>query len=198
MISPAAKPDVVASFVSTSKACATLIATFLIVSCTNGAETSRSAAKGDVTLPTAGQLASIPLGDVAGAAPNNGGSTIPNPYHNDAGATEEGRVLFERMNCAGCHGYALGGGMGPNLADTYWRYGGAPAQIYNSIFQGRPRGMPAWGAALSSSEIWKITAYIQAHGGAFPAAQADKGRQGNLGDKNTDAASSLKGLHDAN
>ncbi|MEP6778586.1 MAG: cytochrome c [Gemmatimonadaceae bacterium] len=181
-----------------AKACAAVVATFMIVACSKGAETSRSGANGDVVLPSAGQLASIPLGDVAGAAPNNGGSTIPNPYHNDAGATEEGRVLFERMNCAACHGYTLGGGMGPNLADTYWRYGGAPAQIYNSIFQGRPRGMPAWGAALSSAEIWKITAYIEAHGGAFPAAQADQGRQGNRGDQKTDAASSLKGLHDAN
>ena len=107
-------------------------------------------------------------------------------------------MLFERMNCAACHGYTLAGGMGPNLMDTYWRYGGAPAQIYNSIFQGRPRGMPAWGLALSQSEIWKITAYIEAQGGAFAASRADQGRQGNLGDQNTAAASSLKGLHDGN
>jgi cytochrome c oxidase cbb3-type subunit 3 len=179
-------------------ACAAMFAIGLLSSCKQSGDKSRSGANGDVVLPTAGQLASIPLGDVAGSAPNNGGSTIPNPYEGDAGATEEGHVLFERMNCAGCHGYTLGGGMGPNLADTYWRYGGAPAQIYNSIFQGRPRGMPAWGAALSSSDIWKITAYIEAHGGAVPAEKADQGRQGNRGDQNTAAASSLKGLHDAN
>ncbi len=171
---------------------------FATVACNNSSETLRSGATGDVTLPSAGQLASIPLGDIAGAAPNKGGSRIPNPYEHNVAATEEGHVLFERMNCAGCHGYTLGGGMGPNLADSYWRYGGAPAQIYNSIFEGRPRGMPAWGQALSQSEIWKITAYIEAYGGAFPAAAADQGRQGNLGDKNTSAASSLKGLHDAN
>ncbi|MEO7997887.1 MAG: c-type cytochrome [Gemmatimonadaceae bacterium] len=167
------------------------------LSCGGRADVSRSGLH-EVTLPAAGQLASIPLGDVAGAAPNDAGSDIANPFHGDIPAIEEGHALFERMNCAACHGYTLAGGMGPNLADTYWRYGGAPAQIYNSIFQGRPRGMPAWGSALSQTEIWQITAYIEAHGGAFAAMSADQGRQGNLGDQRTGAASSLKGLHDGN
>ena len=166
-------------------------------SCKQDAEVSRSGATGDASLPSAGQLASIPLGDLAGAATSRVKSQIPNPYHDDVGATAEGQLLFERMNCAACHGYTLAGGMGPNLTDTYWRYGGAPAQIYNSIFEGRPRGMPAWGEALSQSEIWKITAYIEAHGGAFSASAADLGRQGNLGDQSTAAASSLKGLHNS-
>ncbi len=141
-------------------------------------------------------ITDIPLGDVAGAASYT--RTLANPYEGNAQAVQDGKNLFVKMNCAGCHGYTLGGGMGPNLADTYWRYGGAPAQIYNSIYQGRPRGMPAWGQALSQAEIWKITAYIEAHGGAFPATNADQGRQGNLGDQTTGAASSLKGLHDGN
>ena len=74
-------------------------------------------------------IAAIPLGDVVGAAANSGGS-IPNPYAGSAEAVQQGHHLFIQMNCAGCHGYGAKGGMGPNLTDTYWRYGGVPAAIF--------------------------------------------------------------------
>ena len=45
--------------------------------------------------------------------------------------------------------------------------------------------MPAWGRALTPAQIWKIVAYIESKGGAFPAALADRGRQGDLGDNRT-------------
>ena len=38
-----------------------------------------------------------------------------------------------------------GGGIGPPLMDDRWIYGSAPENIYASIVQGRPNGMPAWG-----------------------------------------------------
>src|SRR5688500_15995571 len=43
---------------------------------------------------------------------------ITNPYATDAAAVAEGRALFVGMNCAGCHGPAGGGGIGPPLADA--------------------------------------------------------------------------------
>ena len=82
------------------------------------------------------------------------------------------------MNCAGCHGYDANGGMGPNLTDTYWRYGGSPAAIFKSIYEGRPQGMPAWNPALPPDEIWKLVAYIQSLGGAYSAAQYEASVQG--------------------
>ena len=144
-------------------------------------------------LPITGAIPRVAIGDLAGVGNNTLDATIPNPYANDRAAAEAGHQHFVDMNCAACHGYDLKGGMGPDLTDTYWRYGGAPADIYKSIFEGRPQGMPAWGRALPSAEIWKIVTYIESKGGAFPPALADRGRQGDLGDQDTTSGSTLKG-----
>ncbi|HEX7384186.1 MAG TPA: c-type cytochrome [Burkholderiaceae bacterium] len=122
-------------------------------------------------------IAAVPLGDVAGAAPNTGGD-IRNPYANSPEAVQQGHELFVTMNCAGCHGYEAKGGMGPDLTDTYWRYGGSPVAIFKSIYEGRPQGMPAWNPALPPEEIWKLAAYIESLGGAYTAAQYHASIQG--------------------
>lgn len=163
----------------------------------NAPDAVRNGAVGAVALPPDSLLARVPVGDLAGATPNRITATIPNPYSGNTAAIEAGRQLFTRMNCVGCHGYDLHGGMGPNLTDTYWDYGGAPAQIFKSIYSGRPKGMPAWGRALTADEIWKLVAYIQSKGGAFPASQAEAGLQGNLGNQDTTAAATLKGRQSA-
>lgn len=114
-------------------------------------------------------IAAVPLGDVAGAASTHLPAALGNPYGDDnAQAIAQGKELFIAMNCAGCHGYGATGGMGPNLNDKYWRYGGAPANIFKSIYEGRPQGMPAWNPALPPREIWKLVAYIESLGGAYP------------------------------
>lgn len=87
-----------------------------------------------------------------------------NPYENDAVAVMEGRRLFVRMNCSGCHGGHAGGGMGPSLRDHDWIYGSSPARIHDSIKEGRAHGMPTWGTKLPDEQIWKLTAYIQSLG----------------------------------
>lgn len=144
-------------------------------------------------LPPEGNLARVAIGDLAGAGNNTFETVIANPYANDMSAIKEGHELFVNMNCAGCHGYDLKGGMGPSLVDTYWRYGGSPADIYKSIFEGRPQGMPAWGRSIPAVEIWKVVAYIQAKGGTFAPTLADRGRQGDLADEDTTSGSTLKG-----
>jgi len=93
--------------------------------------------------------------------------SIPNPYRDNPQAVASGKALYVRMNCAGCHAYNAKGNMGPDLTDTYWRYGGLPAQIYSSIHDGRAKGMPAWGSQLPPQEIWKLVAYIQSFGGTY-------------------------------
>jgi mono/diheme cytochrome c family protein len=65
------------------------------------------------------------------------------------------------MNCDGCHGAGALGWVGPSLVDGRWRYGGADGEVYQSIFYGRPRGMPAYGGILSSDAIWKIVTYLR-------------------------------------
>ena len=178
--------------------------------CRRDTQDVRGAARGEVVLPSQdtavvrtadttglpaeGILARVAIGDIAGVGNNTLDATIKNPYHGDMAAIKEGHDLFVGMNCAGCHGYDLKGGMGPDLTDTYWRYGGAPADIYKTIFEGRPQGMPAWGRTMPPALIWKVVAYIESKGGGFPAALADRARQGDLGDDaDTTSFGTLKG-----
>jgi mono/diheme cytochrome c family protein len=106
---------------------------------------------------------------------------VANPLAGQPAAIEAGKVLFVQMNCAGCHGYDLKGGtMAPDLTDRYWRYGGTPAQIYASIANGRPKGMPSWRTALPPGDIWRLVSYIQSQGGTTPPAQFQAGEQGDL------------------
>jgi mono/diheme cytochrome c family protein len=76
-------------------------------------------------------------------------------------AAEEGAALFTSMNCDGCHGGGAVGAVGPSLTDGRWRYGGADADIFRSIAEGRPKGMPSFGGALQPATIWRLVAYIK-------------------------------------
>jgi len=103
-----------------------------------------------------------------GTPPPSGGATAPapvtpivNPYARNRAAMAEGRQLFVRFNCSGCHGGRAGGGMGPSLRDVDWIYGQNDAHIYSSISDGRAHGMPAWQPRLTSDQIWKLVTYIQ-------------------------------------
>ena len=55
---------------------------------------------------------------------------------------------FIQFNCVGCHAANGGGGMGPALSEGQFIYGSTPANLFLSIYQGRPNGMPAWGELL--------------------------------------------------
>ena len=81
-------------------------------------------------------------------------------YDGNVQAIAEGKRLFDWYNCSGCHFHGAGG-IGPSLIDSTWIYGDKMDQIYASIYQGRPNGMPSWGAKLSSTEIWELAAYIR-------------------------------------
>jgi cytochrome c oxidase cbb3-type subunit 3 len=70
-------------------------------------------------------------------------------------------VLFLQNNCYGCHGGLAGGGMGPSLRDTVWKFGGSDSAIYRSIHDGRPMGMPTWGKSLSPSDMKTLVVYIK-------------------------------------
>jgi cytochrome c oxidase cbb3-type subunit 3 len=86
--------------------------------------------------------------------------TIKNPVQGDPQAPERGMRYFINFNCVGCHADNGGGGMGPALSNNTFIYGAQPENIYLSIFQGRPNGMPAWGAVLPDSVIWDLVTYI--------------------------------------
>jgi cytochrome c oxidase cbb3-type subunit 3 len=89
---------------------------------------------------------------------------VRDPYAGDASAIASGRQLFVGMNCAGCHSSYGGGAIGPSLRDSLWIYGNQDAQIFSSIAEGRPNGMPAWGGRLPDDVIWRLVAYIKTLG----------------------------------
>jgi cytochrome c oxidase cbb3-type subunit 3 len=109
-----------------------------------------------------GPGATTPIGPVAG--PKVGRIEIENPYEGESAAANAGRAAFVQFNCYGCHGYHGGGGMAPSLRDEDWIYGGAPVQIYDTIFRGGANGMPSWGSRLPDSQIWQLVTYIRTLG----------------------------------
>jgi cytochrome c oxidase cbb3-type subunit 3 len=129
----------------------------------------RTTAATPADLPAGTQVSGVPLGQPPGE-PASPATSIKNPYEGDAAAVTQGKALFAAMNCVYCHGDNGSGLMGPALNGHGWRYGGAPAQLYNSIHDGRPQGMPAWGARLPPDQIWKLVAYLESLGGAKPPA----------------------------
>lgn len=89
---------------------------------------------------------------------------VANVYEENAYALSQGKSLFRKMNCSGCHGQG-GGGMGPALMDDKWTYGSEPANIYATIVQGRPNGMPAFGGHLTNEQVWQLVAYVRSMSG---------------------------------
>jgi len=96
----------------------------------------------------------------AGGVPPPGG-TLTNPHMGDAAVAKQGALLFTSMNCDGCHGGDASGSIAPSLADGRWRYGGADAEVFNSIFYGRPKGMPAFGGLLGTEGVWMLVTYLR-------------------------------------
>jgi len=86
---------------------------------------------------------------------------VENPAAEDTGSAERGMKYFANFNCSGCHAANGGGGMGPALSNRKFIYGDKPEQIYLSIAQGRPAGMPAWGTVLPGPVIWDLVSYIR-------------------------------------
>jgi len=83
-----------------------------------------------------------------------------NPYEGNPDAIKRGKEIF-LSKCSACHGENAKGGIGPDLTDNKWKYGGSDKEIYMSIANGRPGGMPPWGTTLSDDDIWKVIAYLR-------------------------------------
>jgi cytochrome c oxidase cbb3-type subunit 3 len=110
---------------------------------------------------------------VSGLFPGGGAPPPPDPigqpFQGNKQAIAAGKELFGQMNCSGCH-FNGGGGMGPALMSGHWRYGGQIDQIYASIAQGRPNGMPSWQGSLVPAMIWELAAYVKSLAETAPAA----------------------------
>ena len=116
--------------------------------------------------PTVGQR----LGDLRPGESGEGLTETQATYTFDgknAYDASQGRQLFHWYNCAGCHSNG-GGGMGPALMDDKWLYGHEPEDIYRTIMEGRPNGMPSFKGRIPTDQAWQLVAYVRLMGGLAP------------------------------
>jgi cytochrome c oxidase cbb3-type subunit 3 len=103
---------------------------------------------------------------------NPGANSIPTPpnsnmYQESAYAVAEGQKLYEEYNCVGCHAHG-GGGIGPPLMDRDWIYGSEPGNVFATIMQGRPNGMPSFRNRIPEYQAWELAAYVRSLAGLLP------------------------------
>jgi cytochrome c oxidase cbb3-type subunit III len=119
-----------------------------------------------------GPNAAYTLNTVQVSGINPGASPVnpPQPsniYQESAYAVSEGQRLYQQYNCVGCHANG-GGGMGPALMDNFWIYGSEPQNIFTTIMEGRPNGMPSFRNRIPEYQAWEIAAYVRSLSGLLP------------------------------
>lgn len=133
--------------------CAVALAATLLAACNRATEPQTAGPAPEVAGNV--QMPSIQPG-MARAPPE-----VKIPFAGDAQAIVDGERLYGQFGCAGCHAGG-GGGMGPPLIDEQWIYGSAPANIFATIIEGRPQGMPSFRAHLSTEDAWRLVSYVRA------------------------------------
>src|SRR5688572_28985262 len=116
-----------------------------------------------------GAAAQLPTLTTLHAGPASPAPGSVSPFRENAWGMAEGKRLFTAYNCAGCHANG-GGGMGPALMDEKWIYGSQPINIFASIVEGRPNGMPSWRGKVPDAQVWQLVAYVQSMSGQAPKA----------------------------
>lgn len=111
---------------------------------------------------------------------------VENPYGYNAQAISEGKRLFTWYNCVGCHANG-GGGMGPALMDERWIYGSDPENVFATIVEGRPNGMPAFRGKIPTRQVWQLVAYVHSLSGNVPK-DAASGREDGMQVRKQDQA----------
>jgi cytochrome c oxidase cbb3-type subunit 3 len=87
-----------------------------------------------------------------------------NSSEDSAYDVSEGKRLFEWYNCSGCHSHG-GGGMGPPLIDDKWIYGSDPSNVFATIVEGRPNGMPSFRNKIPDAQVWQLVAFVRSMSG---------------------------------
>jgi len=130
----------------------------LMLATTVQAQEAQKGANGDdrFALPP---VSLVPIAP-GGGTPVEGKSKIAEEYAKSPEHIEAGRQLFSAMNCNGCHSSG-GGGMGLNLMDQNWVYGGSIENIAATIVEGRPNGMPTFRGLIPMEQIWELAAYVK-------------------------------------
>jgi cytochrome c oxidase cbb3-type subunit 3 len=53
--------------------------------------------------------------------------------------------------------------------DDQWLYGSEIENVYATIVQGRPNGMPSFRNRIPDQQVWQIAAYVRSMSGLTPA-----------------------------
>lgn len=95
-----------------------------------------------------------------GTGSSTGGTTTPVPPVQTAtlNAAGEGRRLYLKLNCYGCHGMGAAGAMGPNIirADA--------GDVSEAVLQGEGEGMPSYRNLVTATDLANLTAYLRSIG----------------------------------
>jgi cytochrome c oxidase cbb3-type subunit III len=121
----------------------------------------------DFKLPNGDQLASSTRLTVLQPGSPSPPPMTESPFNGNAYALSEGKRLYSAYNCVGCHAKG-GGAIGPALMDHRWIYGSRPDQIFSTIIQGRPNGMPSFGGRIPEQQVWQLVAYVESMSGHVP------------------------------
>ena len=74
----------------------------------------------------------------------------------------EGKALYIKVGCQGCHGGGGGGGMAVPVIDATWKFGSDDDTLYRLIKGQIPmQTMPAVYSVLPDDQVWKILAFIR-------------------------------------
>jgi cytochrome c(L) len=107
-------------------------------------------------------VAALIAGSVAPAEAQNPAAKKLNKFTGDAAAIKEGRALYLKNGCSGCHGVGGGGGMGPPLTDDTWVFGSDDETLFKLIKGQLPQAkMPRVYGSLPDDEVWKMLAYVR-------------------------------------
>lgn len=85
----------------------------------------------------------------------------------DSEAADRAAEQYQSV-CSTCHGVDGTGDRSqgaPNLTDSDWLYGGSPADIRETLYNGRQGVMPHWNERLSPEMITALSVYVHALGG---------------------------------
>jgi cytochrome c oxidase cbb3-type subunit 3 len=89
-------------------------------------------------------------------------------YNEDNAYTlAQGKIYYRWFNCIGCHAQG-GGGSGPALMDANWTYGKEPGNVFTTIMDGRPNGMPSFRGRIPEEQAWQLVAYVRSLSGLVP------------------------------
>src|SRR4051812_6198905 len=142
--------------------CPRLVSVVALVSALFGCKREERAFHG---LPAGGTITNPKVREVELVA---GGVVLadsgPGPYEDNAYAVSQGKTLYNQFNCSGCH-FQGGGGIGPPLMDAEWIYGSQPENIFETIVEGRPNGMPSFRGKISNDQVWQLVAYVRSMSG---------------------------------